>query len=132
LHVRIRIGVCRHGVVLTATNYYKVGERFGFAHFMLANDLMPRHVQVLHLDVGCKFGPWLNRVNDSITQSTDIAITESPAYANSTGGIAQMMSSKPIVCLSEWHGNNHSPICQVIEYHECTSETRLHCVSHRS
>ena len=134
MHVQIckYIAVCRHGIVLSATNFYKVGERYAFAQFMLATSPLLRDLKVVHLDVGCKFGPWLNRVNDSIAKSTDKAITESTAYANSVDAINQMIKIGLIVCLAEWHGNNHSAICQVRlnTIHEWACGICLHRVLH--
>ena len=112
---------CGHGLVLSATNYYKVGERFHFADHQLVDIFGPNGVKVAFMDVGCMFSIWQNRVHSIIAKSLDPKITTSPAYAKTLSAYSQKQASKSYITrVSEWHGSTHSINCQVHLYYAST------------
>ena len=99
----------RKGVSLVGS-----GERYGYALHLLAYYL--RDCKQLHIDIMCKWGPWLRRALDSLSDvppsdtPPDVAerIAELRQLAADAGNYQALRT-----VLSHAHGNLHALNCQV-------------------
>lgn len=104
----------RHGMPRKGVSLVGSGERYGYALHLLAYFL--KDCKQLHIDIMCKWGPWLRRVLESLFDAppTDTPpevaarIAELKQLAADAGNYQTLRT-----VLSHAHGNLHAVNCQV-------------------
>ncbi|KAF7959936.1 hypothetical protein EAE96_001539 [Botrytis aclada] len=76
--------VCEHEICLRLKNLYR-GEQFNVTYDLLASiiDELPDNAHgLLHYDIGCKLGPWLQRTHPNTAERVRVAMNAFHAYAH--------------------------------------------------
>jgi hypothetical protein len=104
----------RHGMPRKGVNLVRSGERYAYALYLLAYHL--KDCAQLHIDIMCKWGPWLLKTLDSLSEGPPVEappeiaarIVELQQLAADAGNYQALRK-----VLSHAHGNLHALNCQV-------------------
>lgn len=113
--------VCEHEICLRLMNLYR-GEQFNVTYNLLKSiiDELPDNAYgLLHYDIGCKLGPWLQRVYPDIAERVRVAMNAFHAYAHTISCQMEYGPFRtPLVCLScgeyterDWSRKSFIVIC---------------------